>query len=180
MRTPTGTWLRAGLAAVLGLALFAGCTDDPKPGTLKTPTAMPTSTTASTTATTPEAEVEATVRAYYVELTRAAQTNDTSKLKTMTTRGCPCYRSVKVIEGNKKAGESTPDAVFLLTSIKVHDVTHDTGSAEVRTSDAAYDVMRNGKTVDHIAAATTHLDLSLVRSEDGRWVIGNEFNLGEG
>ncbi len=70
MRAPTGTLLRAGLTAIVSLALVAGCTDDAEPGTLKTATATPTSTTAAPTPTTPEAQIEAAVRAYYAELTR--------------------------------------------------------------------------------------------------------------
>ncbi len=79
MRAPAGTLLRAGLALILGLALVS-CTDDPKPGTVGTPTATPSSSTPSPTPSTPEAQIEAAVRAYYAELTKAAQTNDTSEL----------------------------------------------------------------------------------------------------
>ncbi len=75
MRAPAGTLLRAGLALVLGLALVS-CTDDPKPGTLGTPTATPTSSTPSPTPSTPEAQIEAAVRAYYAELTHGIQTSN--------------------------------------------------------------------------------------------------------
>ncbi len=72
MRAPAGTLLRAGLALVFGLALVS-CTDDPKAGSVGTPS--PTaSSSSSPTPSTPEAQIEAAVRAYYAELTKAAQT----------------------------------------------------------------------------------------------------------
>src|SRR3954470_20944028 len=104
MRTPTGTLLRAGLTAVVSLALVAGCSDDPEPGTLKTPTATPTSTTASPTPTTPQAQIEAAVRAYYAELTKAAQTLDTTEIAKRSTKGCPCYGVVRGIDEIRRKG----------------------------------------------------------------------------
>ncbi len=73
VRTPTGTLLRAGLGVVLGLALVAGCSDEPKAGTIKPPRSTPTTSSATPTPATPEAQIEAAVRAYYAELTRAAR-----------------------------------------------------------------------------------------------------------
>ena len=97
--------------AALGLALLAGCSDKDEPGTLpKTP--KPSSTSASPTPATPEEEVEAAVRAYYAELTRAAQTNDATVLEDADDYGCPCYRAVKVIKRNEREGETTPMLSF--------------------------------------------------------------------
>lgn len=179
MRGPTGTVL-FGVALVAISLTGAGCSDDPpQAGRLPSGSPSPTSTSASPTPATPEEQVEAAVRAYYAELTRAAQTNDTSKLKTMLTTGCPCYRAVKVIERNGRQGERTPDATFRLTSVRVHDVEGSTALAEVRTSDSAYQVLdEQGTVVDRVSAQKTHLDLSLVRSNGDAWVIGNWFNLG--
>src|SRR5215203_2157406 len=98
MRGPTGTVLLR-CALVAGLLLVPGCTDDPEePGTLPTRSQSPTPTTTSASPDTPEEEVEAAVRAYYAELTRAAQTNETEQLRAMVTRRCPCYRPIRVIE----------------------------------------------------------------------------------
>ena len=72
MRAPTGTLLRAGVAIILGLAVVS-CTDEPDPGTIKSPSPTPSSSSASPTPSTPEAQIEAAVRAYYAELTRAAR-----------------------------------------------------------------------------------------------------------
>jgi hypothetical protein len=178
MRTPTGTLLRAGLTAVVSLALVAGCTDDPKPGTLKAPTASPTSTSASPTPTTPGAQIEAAVRAYYAELTRAARSGDATKLSTMTTTSCPCYRPVRVIKQNLEHGYITPDANFQVVSVRVHDVETGVGLAEVRTREAPYDVLNGDKkVVGHVDARENFLDLSMVQQEAGEWVIANQFDL---
>lgn len=178
MRAPTGTLLRLALVVSAALVVVSGCSDEPdKPGTLPSPKA--TSSSASPTPDTPEEQVEAAVRAYYAELTRAAQTNDTTKLRTMTTKGCPCYRAVKVIDRNTREGESTPDASFELTMVRIHDLEGGTALAEVKTRESAYEVVNSSNdVVDRVEAQSTHLDLSLVRSSDGRWIIGNWFNLG--
>ena len=178
MRGPTGTvLLRYALTAAL--LVVAGCSDEPdEPGTLPSSRQSPSATSTSASPATPEEEVEAAVRAYYAELTRAAQTNDVSALKELMTKGCPCYRAVRVISENERQGETTPDAHFRLTSLRVHDLEGDTALAEVRTQDPAYEVIdEGGEVVDRVSSQETHLDLSLVRVEDGRWIIGNWFNL---
>ncbi|HEU4911516.1 MAG TPA: hypothetical protein VFV76_06430, partial [Actinomycetes bacterium] len=110
MRTPTGSLQRAALLVCAVLVLTA-CSDDPQqPGSLPSDIPSAASSSAVPTPDTPEEQVEAAVRAYYAELTRAAQTNDTSRLRTMTTKGCPCYRAVKVIENNEAKGRTTPAA----------------------------------------------------------------------
>jgi predicted lipid-binding transport protein (Tim44 family) len=178
MHAPAGTLLRAGLTAIVGLALVAGCTDDPKPGTLKTPTATPTSTTASPTPTTPEAQIEAAVRAYYAELTRAAQTNDTSKLQELTSRACPCYRPVTVIEAGAKRGETTPEASWSVESLRVHDVDGRSAVVDVKYGVTAYDVLdKDGDVVGSVPARQNHYDLSMVQNRDGHWIIANVFDL---
>ena len=178
VRTPTGTLLRAGLGVVLGLALVAGCSDEPKAGTIKPPRSTPTTSTASPTPATPEAEVEAAVRAYYAELTRAAKTGDSTTLKTMTTTACPCYRPVRVIHRNQVAGYRTPDVNFQVASVRVHDIETHVAGAEVRTSEAPYDVVdADRKVIGHVKARHNYLDLSLVQRATGEWVIANEFDL---
>jgi len=177
MRTPTGTLLRAGLTAVVGLALVAGCTDDPKPATLKTPTATPTSTTASPTPSTPEAQIEAAVRDYYAELTKAAQTLDTTELAKRSTTGCPCYGVVRGIDEIRKKGKSTPDAAWTVRSIQVHDVDANSGIARVNYEISAYDVLAPDGNVERSFPRQVELvDLSLARGNRG-WIIGNLFNL---
>jgi predicted lipid-binding transport protein (Tim44 family) len=178
MRTPTGKFLRAGLMAVLGLALVAGCTDDPKPGTVGTPTPTPVSSSASPTPSTPEAQIEAAVRAYYAELTKAAQTNDTSRLKKLTSRACPCYRPVTVIEAGAKRGETTPEASWSIESVRVHDLEGRSAVAEVKYGVTAYDVIdKDGDVVGSVPARQNHYDLSMVQNRDGHWIIANVFDL---
>jgi hypothetical protein len=180
MGAPTGTLLRFLLPGlVLALVLVSGCSDDPVEGAKVPPRATPTSTSASPTPDTPEEQVEAAVRAYYAELTRAAQTNDTSVLKTMTTKGCPCYRAVRVIDRNKKKGRTTPNAEFGIQRIRVHDVDGATALAQVRTQEAAYQVFNaRNRAIGQVPARSHFLDLSLIRTSAGEWVVGNEFNLG--
>jgi hypothetical protein len=179
MRGPTGTVLFRLALVVLALTGTACSDDPPKAGGLPSDTPSPTSSSASPTPATPEEQVEAAVRAYYAELTRAAQTNDTSKLKPMMAPGCPCYRAVRVIDRNAREGERTPDASFELKELRIHDVEGSTALAEVRTVESAYRVLgTDGGVVDRVAAQKTHLDLSLVRAEGDTWIIGNWFNLG--
>jgi hypothetical protein len=172
--------LRFALPVVLASVLVSGCSDDPVEGSTVRPPKPSTSTTsASATPDTPEEQVEAAVRAYYAELTRAAQTNDTSVLKTMTTKGCPCYRAVRVIDRNKKKGRTTPNAEFGIQRIRVHDVDGATALAQVRTQEAAYQVFNaRNRAIGQVPARSHFLDLSLIRTSAGEWVVGNEFNLG--
>lgn len=183
MTAPTGTVYRAALLVACWATAFgglAGCSEEPgRAGTLPSRTASPTPTTtsASPTPTTVEEQVEAAVRAYYAELTRAAQTNDTTRLKTMVTRGCPCYRPVRVIERGARRGESTPDARWTIRTLRVHDIVGETALVEVRYDVSAYDVVdRSGKVLAHIGKQTSHFDLSLVKGDRG-WVIGNLMDL---
>jgi hypothetical protein len=164
------------VAALVGAPGLVGCTgSDPKPATISTPPTTPAPSTPS--ATSPAQQVEAAVRAYYAELTHAAQTNDTSVLKTLTTKGCPCYRPVRVINAGDKRGETTPDAVWTIDALRVHDIEDSTASAEVKYHVSAYDVIKAGHVVDHIGAEHNHYDLSLVMQSTRSWIIANVFDL---
>ncbi|MGH3658408.1 MAG: hypothetical protein ACRDUA_17275 [Micromonosporaceae bacterium] len=176
MRAPTGTLRLFGLFVAFGLLALAGCSDDPdKPSTL--PDDTPSVLSSSPTPDTPEEQVEAAVRAYYAELTRAAQTNETTRLKSMVTRGCPCYRPIRVIEKGAARGEITPDAEWTIESVRVHDIEGETAVADVRYEVSAYDVVdTDGNVLGRVEAQRSHYDLSLVRAPSG-WVIGNLFNL---
>jgi hypothetical protein len=164
------------VAALVGTPGMVGCTgSDPTPATISTP---PTPAPSTPSATSPAQQVEAAVRAYYAELTRAAQTNDTSVLKTLTTKGCPCYRSVTVIDRNARRGYQTPDASFSVVGITVHDVEPKNAAAQVRTSEAPYDVIdKSDKKIGHVSTRRRFLDLSLVQAPSGQWIIANEFDL---
>jgi hypothetical protein len=178
MRGPTGTVLLR-CALVAGLLVVPGCSDDPAtPGTLPTGSPSPTPTSTSASPDTPEEQVEAAVRAYYAELTRAARTNDTSRLRDMTTSGCPCRRPVRIIDGFAARGWTAPDAEFAVTLVRVRDADTRQAVVEVKTADAAYTVLdRSGKAIDRIATRSTHVDLSLVRTPTDAWVIANEVDL---
>jgi hypothetical protein len=178
MGTGTGSvLLRSLVIAVLALGA-AGCSDDPeKPGTIPTPSPTESSTASTPTPTPVEAQVEAAVRTYYAELTRAAQTNDASRLKSMVMSSCPCYNAVKIIERNRREGETTPAARFTLRSAKVHDVNAKTAVAEVHYDVGAYDVLsRDGQVKTRIKAQSSHFDLSLLQVE-GSWKVANVFDL---
>lgn len=173
MRAPTGTLLRVCLV----VGVLAACSDPDQPSTVPSDRPTTSSSTASQSPATPEEEVEAAVRAYYAELTRAAQTNDTTDLKTMVTRGCPCYRPIRVIDDGAAQGQITPDAVWTIRSLRIHDIEGDTALADVRYDVSAYEVEdADGRVLGRVAAQSSHYDLSLVRGPSG-WVIGNLFNL---
>jgi hypothetical protein len=183
MHVATGTrWVRS-LVIVTLLLGAAACSSDPTPAGSVTPSS-PTpsndtpSSSPSPTETPVEQQIEAAVRAYYAELTRAAQTNDTSKLKTMLAKSCPCYRAVRVIDANRRRGETTPDAVFDLVSIRIHDIVASSASAETRTKDSAYSVLDgSGSKIDRIGATRTHLDLALIKGTTGQWTVTNTFDM---
>ncbi len=177
MRTPTGTLLRAGLTAAVSLALVAGCSDDPKPATLKTPTATPTSTTASPTPSTPEAQIEATMRAYFEATNNAIKTGDVTELKSFSSMGCPCRKVVKSIIKTVEAGGRFEGLRYDVQRISVHDVDGNTGLAEVVAHLPPYKVFDgDGAVTEDSPGGKLHTDFSLVRSGD-RWIIGNALNL---
>src|SRR4051812_16391754 len=99
-----------GVGPVMGGAPRRG--GPPPAGAVKTPTPTMHSTTPTPTETPVAQQVETAVRAYYAELTRAAQTNDTSKLKTMLMKSCPCFNAVRILERNARLGRTTPDAAW--------------------------------------------------------------------
>jgi len=163
---------------LLAAATLPACSE-PTPAA-KAPRRSATSTTTSSptpTKLTPEQEVEAAVRAYYAELTRAAQTNDTSKLKTLIHKNCPCAGSARSIDETAKRGLMTRSAAWTVRSIDVHDVTAGAAAAEVRYDVSAFSVHEeDGTVVDRYPKRSAHVDLSLVLL-DGRWVLANVFDL---
>jgi hypothetical protein len=181
MRGRTGTdWPRWAAVAAVAVGLAAGCSDPDRPGTLPKTSPVPVSSTASPrpTPSTPAQQVEAAVRTYYAELQAASRSNNTKTLRTLIAQNCPCFRAVQVIEKNVTQGERTPEARITVTGVHVHDLIGKTAAAEVKTTDSAYDVLRGDSAiVDHIPAATTHVDLSLVQNTQGRWIVTNLFNL---
>jgi hypothetical protein len=84
---------------------------------------------------------------------------------------------VRILEHNTKVGRTTPDAAFSLHSVKVHDITGKAASAEVRYDVSDYDVLgRDGSVKTHIAAQSSHLDLSLLEVGQA-WLVANVFDL---
>ena len=167
------------LAVSLGVAACSEPTPAAKvPRTSSSPlTATPSSSPAKLT---PEQEVEAAVRAYYAELTRAAQTNDTSKLRKLMHKNCPCYRVLRSIDETAREGSSTPDAEWVLREVKLHDVYPGVAGAEVRYTVKPYTALNSaGEVTDSFPQEDAHLDLSLVRA-NGAWIISNVFDLEAG
>jgi hypothetical protein len=176
----TGTRAVRSLAIVTLLVGAAACSGNPPPPgavTTLTPTVQTSTPTPTPTVTPVDQQIAAAVRAYYAELTHAAQTNDTSKLKTMLMKSCPCFNAVRILDHNNQIGRSTPDAAFSLRSVKVHDITGKAAAAEVRYDVSGYDVLtRNGTVKSHIKAQSSHLDLSLI-DVDQAWQVANIFDL---
>jgi hypothetical protein len=167
--------------AVLLVAGFAvvSCSDPVPPAKVSRPSASttPTSSSPSPTPSTPEQEVEAAVRAYYAELTRAAQTNDTSRLRGLMTDTCPCFGTVRAVEAAKKKGHRTRGIRIRLQSVKVRDVIRGTAAAEVLYDVNGYDVVKaDGSVMNRVPPRQDHLDLSLTQIR-GRWVVSNVFDL---
>jgi hypothetical protein len=177
MRGPTGTVLLR-CALVAALLTVPGCSGDPeKPGTLPTRSQSPTPTSTLASPETPEEQVEAAVRAYYAELTRAAQTQDTDRLSTLSTKGCPCYGYVTSINDAAERDQTSPEAAWRVIEVRAHDVAAGDALAEVKYEVAAYTLMdSSGDVIRRFPARVGHVDLSLVRVRE-TWIIGNSFDL---
>lgn len=181
---PTGTPARRrsavlAIAAVLTLVL-AACDDaPPKPATLPSNSvSSPQTTSPSSTTLTPEEEVEQFVRDYYAELNRAARTHDVSKLKTMSTKGCPCYKYVRNLRAAEKAGYVTPDIEWRIAKLTVRDVTNVDAVVGVLEELHPYDVLdSDGDVVRRFRLRRANLDYSLIKGANG-WFIGNVIDLG--
>ena len=181
----TGALFRSCVLACCLLPIMTSCSKDPTPpGTLPSDTALPT-TSSSTSPATPsspkptsaEEEVEAAVRAYYAELTRAAQTQDTSSLRRHIARDCPCVRVVTAIERLQKRGRTTPEAAWRVTRVKVKERSDETALAKVNYIVDSYTVMNaKGDVVDRYSKQEGHVDLYLVRGPK-EWIVGNLFDL---
>jgi hypothetical protein len=171
-------WLRPIVVAVLLLAA-AACSDDPPPaGAVRSTTPSVQSSTPTPTETPVEQQVEAAVRAYYAELTRAAQTLDTTTLKTLTRGGCPCSGSARSIDNTRKSGHKIPDAAWTVQKLRVHDVIAQSAGAEVWYFVAAYQVLDGkGQIINSFPKRVKHVDLTLL-TERSHWRISNVFDLG--
>ncbi len=172
-----GTLLPRLAATALLVAPLAACGGD-----AEQPTVLPArdraSSSPSPSATGPAADVEAAVRAYYDALTEAARSNKPALLDGLVAAGCPCAAAGKVITRNVRPGRTTPDAEFVVQSVRPHDIEGDVAVAEVEYQASAYDVLgRGGDVVSSVDAHRSHLDLSLVRSPAGAWVITNVTDL---
>jgi hypothetical protein len=179
MRAPTGTLLRAGLTAIVSLALVAGCTDDPEPGTLKTPTATPTSTTASPTPTTPEAQIEATMRAYFEAANQMFQTGDVEAVRRFSVPACPCRKITRYVERIFNGGGEFRGTKYSDLHLRVHDLAGGTAVVEATANVSAYKVVDgSGKIVEDSDGGKLHTDYSMVKGEGDTWIIGNAFDLG--
>jgi hypothetical protein len=157
----------------------AGCSNGPPPaGAVKSTTPTVETTTPSPTETPVEQQVEAAVRAYYAELTRAAQTLDTTNLKTLAEASCPCSGSAKSIDSTRKSGHRIPKASWTVRKLRVHDVIARSAGVEVWYRVASYTVLDgNGQVINRFPKRDKHVDLTLLNEGD-RWRLSNVFDLG--
>jgi hypothetical protein len=178
MNATAGTrWLRSLVIAALLLTVAACSGDPPSAGAVKTPTPTVESSSPTPTETPVDQQVEAAVRAYYAELVRATQTNDTTRLTLLVSRGCPCFKSVRIIKDNRRRGRSGPDAQIKIEDVQPHDVIAKTAGAVVAFQTAPYNLIdRQGNVVSHVRARSYKVDLSFV-STGGVWILHNVFNL---
>ena len=178
MRVRTAAWSpRWAAGALVAAVLLAGCSDPDAPGTVPRTTPTVATSTPSPTPTTVEAQVEAAVRTYYAELTKAAQTQETTRLKALVDKNCPCYGSAKTIDETAAQGRTTPKAAWTVQRVRVHDVIGQTAAAEVNYGVNSHDVLDSaGERVSRLPARSRHVDLSLVLNGD-TWILTNVFNL---
>ena len=117
------------------------------------------------------------MRTYYAELTRAAQTGRTARLRTLVHRNCPCFGAVESIQDVANKGFSTPNATWTLESLRVRELAAGQAFVEVRYRVNAHDLIGpDGERADSFPEKRRHLEVSLARS-DSRWVVTNLFDL---
>lgn len=176
---------RSGVAVALAAGLMtvlSACSDPAQPATL--PTKSATATTAAPTTSTPapptaEEEVEQFIRDYYAELTRAGRTHDVSKLKTFSTKGCPCYKYVRNLRAAEEAGYTTPKIEWRIVELVVREINEVDAVVGVVHQLGPYEVLnRNGRVVKRFGPRTSNLDYSLIKGPNG-WFIGNTVDLEE-
>ena len=86
----------------------------------------------------------------------------------MSTKGCPCYRAVRVIDRGAAQGEITPDAAWTIKSLQVHDVEGNLALAKVKYAVTGYTVEdETGQVVARIGPQSSLYDLSLVKTSSG-------------
>jgi hypothetical protein len=178
MRVRTAPWTpRWAAGALVAAAVLAGCSDPDQPGTVPRTTPTPSTSSASPSPTSTEDQVEAAVRAYYAELTKAAQTLETTDLKALVDKNCPCYGSAQSIDETARRGQTTPEAEWKVRRVQVHDLIGKTAAAEVTYDVSAYEVLNSaGESVRRFPARKGHVDLSLVLNSES-WILTNVFNL---
>ena len=165
---------------VLGLALVAGCSDEPKAGTIRPPRPTPTTSSASPTPATPEAQIKATMRAYMVAANEMFTSGDVKALRAFSVRACPCREITRYVERVANRGGEFRGAAYKRVVIRVHGVDAGTGLAEVSAQVPPYKVFDGkGKVIENSPGGKLHTDFSLVQQPgEGRWIIGNAVNLG--
>jgi hypothetical protein len=178
MRVRTAPWTPRWAAGLLVAAVvLAGCSDPDEPGTVPRTTPTPTTSRPSPSPTSTEDQVEAAVRTYYAELTKAAQTQETTQLKALVDKNCPCYGTAETIDETAAQGRTTPKAAWTVRRVRVHDVVGQTAAAEVKYGVNAHDVLdASGERVRRLPARSRHVDLSLV-FDGHNWILTNVFNL---
>ena len=171
---------RYGVALALVALVAAGCSDDKAgglpplsstPSTPVTTSAPATATASATTATSPAQQIEAAARAYYAELTRAGESGDAAKLRTMIDPKCGCAKSLDYLASEARQGHRFTTK-YRVEAVKTHDVTADAGFATVTLSYAKSAVVdRSGKVVRSLPGETNAgRDLGFKREGD-RWVL---------
>jgi hypothetical protein len=120
------------------------------------------------------AGIEAAVRAYYAAVNMAFDSGDVSAIEAVTTPACPCRGPIAQIQSLKQNGQHWVGGDLAITSIRVHDLVGNGGSAEV------WDVSPPAVLVDEkgrpMATATDppkgHANMFVIYSH-GRWLIAN-------
>jgi hypothetical protein len=178
MRVRTAPWTpRWAAGALVAAVVLAGCSDPDQPGTVPRTTPTPTTSSPSPSPTSTADQVEAAVRTYYAELTKAAQTLETTDLKSLVDKNCPCYGSAQSIDETAEQGQTTPEAEWKVRRVQVHDLIGKTAAAEVNYDVSAYEVLNSaGQRVRRFPARKGHVDLSLVLNGE-KWILTNVFNL---
>ncbi len=111
----------AAVALLLAAVMLSGCVDKPQEGgtlpPLASPSATPSASPSAKPAGTDQEQVIALARDYLAESTKAMNTGDTRRLRSLATADCPCNRFPQHYEQVWKTGRVTAPGYYQIHAV---------------------------------------------------------------
>jgi hypothetical protein len=110
----------------------------------------------------------ATAKLYYAESNRAINTGDTSRLRAMSTRDCPCLAIVNNIDEVWKDGSIRAPQYYTVTSLGSTAVNPDRVTAVIN-AETHFD--RRGKRISFTPAQRGLRSVFMLEKQNSRWTV---------